>query len=163
MRAAYHAETVLEAQAALSVLVAELEVRYPGAAASLREGLEETLTVLRLGVPPTLARTLRSTNPIWGYRRVHGELAVLGIAVAPSTVWEILKQEDLDPVPERASTTWADFLRSQAETLLADNLIETVTLTGQRQYILAVTSMPPGASGCWALPPIRSLSGPSRR
>jgi hypothetical protein len=35
-----------------------------GAAASLREGLDETLTVLRLGVPPTLARTLRSTNCI---------------------------------------------------------------------------------------------------
>ena len=32
---------------------------HPGAAASLREGLTETLTVLRLGVPPTLARTLR--------------------------------------------------------------------------------------------------------
>ena len=37
---------------------------HPGAAASLREGLAETLTVLRLGVPPTLARTLRSTNCI---------------------------------------------------------------------------------------------------
>ena len=37
---------------------------HPGAAASLREGLDQTLTVLRLGVPPTLARTLRSTNCI---------------------------------------------------------------------------------------------------
>lgn len=35
-----------------------------------------------------------------------------------STVWEILKQEGLDPAPERASTTWADFLRSQADALL---------------------------------------------
>ena len=41
-----------------------LRWRSPGAAASLREGLQETLTVLRLGVPPTLARTLRSTNAI---------------------------------------------------------------------------------------------------
>jgi hypothetical protein len=39
-------------------------VPSPGAAASLREGLDQTLTVLRLGVPPTLARTLRSTNCI---------------------------------------------------------------------------------------------------
>jgi hypothetical protein len=38
--------------------------QHTGAAASLREGLDETLTVLRLGVPPTLARTLRSTNSI---------------------------------------------------------------------------------------------------
>ncbi|MBG0814630.1 integrase core domain-containing protein [Planomonospora sp. ID82291] len=77
-------------------------------------------------------------NPSWGYRRVHGELAVLGITVAPSTVWEILKQEGVDPAPERASVTWADFLRSQADALLACDFIETVTLTGQRQYILAV-------------------------
>lgn len=45
-------------------LAAELGKTHPGAAASLREGLDETLTVLRLGVPPTLARTLRSTNAI---------------------------------------------------------------------------------------------------
>lgn len=37
---------------------------HPGAAGSLREGMAETLTVLRLDVPPTLARTLRSTNAV---------------------------------------------------------------------------------------------------
>ncbi|MEU7894111.1 hypothetical protein AB0B45_14745 [Nonomuraea sp. NPDC049152] len=77
-------------------------------------------------------------NPSWGYRRVHGELTMLGIKVAASTVWEILKQEGLDPAPERASITWADFLRSQADALLACDFIETVTLNGRRQYILAV-------------------------
>jgi putative transposase len=64
MRAAYHAGAALEAQAQLSALARELDKTHPGAAASLREGLAETLTVLRLGVPPTLARTLRSTNAI---------------------------------------------------------------------------------------------------
>ena len=64
IRAAYHAETALAAQAELEALAAELDKTHPGAAASLREGLPETLTVLRLGVPPTLARTLRSTNAI---------------------------------------------------------------------------------------------------
>lgn len=64
MRKAYHAETALAAQGQLESLAAELDKTHPGAAASLREGLEETLTVLRLGVAPTLARTLRSTNPI---------------------------------------------------------------------------------------------------
>ncbi|MEV1172666.1 hypothetical protein, partial [Nonomuraea sp. NPDC049784] len=63
---------------------------------------------------------------------------MLGITVAPSTVWEILKQEGLDPAPERASSTWADFLRSQADAILACDYIETFTLNGQRQYILAV-------------------------
>jgi transposase len=98
----------------------------------------------RPGRPPTV-RSIRALilrlvreNPGWGYRRVHGELATLDIKIAPSTVWEILKQEGLDPAPQRASTTWADFLRSQADALLACDFVETVTLNGQRQYILAV-------------------------
>jgi putative transposase len=64
MRRAYRAESALAAEAELTGLAAELDRTHPGAAASLREGLDETLTVLRLGVPPTLARTLRSTNAI---------------------------------------------------------------------------------------------------
>jgi putative transposase len=64
MRAAYHADSAIVAQAQLEALAKELEHTHPGAAGSLREGLAETLTVLRLGVSPTLARTLRSTNAI---------------------------------------------------------------------------------------------------
>jgi len=64
MRAAYHAPSAIIAEAQLEALARELEHTHPGAAGSLREGLSETLTVLRLGVPPTLARTLRSTNCI---------------------------------------------------------------------------------------------------
>ena len=64
MTDAYHAPSALEAEAALLALAKELDRTHPGAADSLREGLHETLTVLRLGVPPTLARTLRSTNCI---------------------------------------------------------------------------------------------------
>src|SRR5262249_3389812 len=64
MRQAYHAESALKAEAELTELARELGKTHPGAAASLREGMAETLTVLRLGVCPTLARTLRSTNTI---------------------------------------------------------------------------------------------------
>jgi putative transposase len=64
MRTAYHAPSAILAEAQLEALARELEHTHPGAAGSLREGLAETLTVLRLGVPPTLARTLRSTNCI---------------------------------------------------------------------------------------------------
>jgi transposase-like protein len=64
MRQAYHAESAIVAEAQLEALAKELERTHPGAAASLREGLAETLTVLRLRVSPTLARTLRSTNSI---------------------------------------------------------------------------------------------------
>ncbi len=65
MRAAYHADSALDAQAQLEALARELDKTHPGAAVSPREGMAETLTVLRLDLPPTLARTLRSTNAIW--------------------------------------------------------------------------------------------------
>jgi hypothetical protein len=64
MRRAYHADSALDAHAQLEALARELDKTHPGAAGSLREGMDETLTVLRLDVPPTLARTLRSTNAI---------------------------------------------------------------------------------------------------
>jgi len=75
----------------------------------------------RPGRPPTvrsiktLVLRLTRENPSWGYRRIHGELAALGIKVAPSTVWEILKGRryrsrarptapDLARVPAQPST-----------------------------------------------------------
>jgi hypothetical protein len=64
MRAAYRNPDPLVAQADLEALARELDRSHPGAAASLREGLAETLTIGRLGVPPTPARTRRSTNSI---------------------------------------------------------------------------------------------------
>lgn len=85
-----------------------------------------------------LVLRLARENPSWGYRRLHGELLVLGIKVAASTVWKMLKEAGINPAPERACSTWADFLRSQAEALLACDFLETVTLTGTRLYVLAV-------------------------
>jgi hypothetical protein len=58
-----NAESALAAEALLTALARELDKTHPSAA-SLREGMDETLTVLRLDVPPTLAPTLRSTNAI---------------------------------------------------------------------------------------------------
>ena len=77
-------------------------------------------------------------NPSWGYRRVHGELLVLAAKIAASTVREILKDAGNDPAPERSSTTWAAFLRSQADVPLACDFLETVTMSGARLYVLAV-------------------------
>jgi len=64
MRAAYRNPDPLAGEADLEALARQLAKSHPGAAGSLREGLTETFTVARLGVPPTLARTLRSTNAI---------------------------------------------------------------------------------------------------
>ena len=58
--------------------------------------------------------------------------------VAPSTVWEILKEAGIDPAPGRAATTWASFLQSQAEGLLACDFFETVTLSGTRVRIAVI-------------------------
>jgi len=85
-----------------------------------------------------LVLRLAQENTTWGYRRVHGELLTLGITVAASTVWEILREAGIDPSHDRTATTWATFLRSQAHALLAADFIETVTLTGTRMYILTV-------------------------
>ena len=77
-------------------------------------------------------------NPAWGYWRIHGELAILGIKAGASTVWQILKDAGIEPAPDRAATTWSTFLRSQAEAILACDFFETATLAGQRQYVLAM-------------------------
>jgi putative transposase len=94
---------------------------------------------------PTTVRSIRllvlqlaRENPTWGYRRIHGELAVLGIKVAASTIWEILRAAGIDPSPQRTTTTWGTFIRSQADTLLACDFFETITLTGTRLHVLTV-------------------------
>jgi hypothetical protein len=50
-----------------------------------------------------LVLRLASENPSWGYRRIHGELMGLGISVAPSTVWKLLREAWIDPAPRRVS------------------------------------------------------------
>lgn len=64
LQRAYRTTDVKQAQRQLEALARQLEDLYPSAAASLREGLEETLTVLALGVGDTLRRALATTNTI---------------------------------------------------------------------------------------------------
>jgi len=61
---AYELADATAAQAQLQELARQLERSHPGAASSLREGMEETLTVQRLGITGNLYRTLRNTNVI---------------------------------------------------------------------------------------------------
>ncbi|WP_327003204.1 helix-turn-helix domain-containing protein [Dactylosporangium sp. NBC_01737] len=107
--------------------------RHAAGSRPKRPGRPRTMHSVR-----TLVLRLARENPSWGYRRLHGELLVPGVKVAASTVWEILKDAGIDPAPERACSTWADFLRSQADALLACDFLETVTLTGARMYVFAV-------------------------
>ena len=61
------------------------------------------------GVARLVVRLARE-NPRWGHRRIHGELTKPGIAVAPSSVWEILRAAGIDPAPRRSGPTWRQFL-----------------------------------------------------
>jgi transposase InsO family protein len=98
----------------------------------------------RTGRPTTrrniqaLVRRLAGENPEWGYRRIHGELAGLGVKVAASTVWEILKASGIDPARRRTGPTWSQFLRSQAEAILACDFFTVDLLDGTQAYVLAV-------------------------
>ena len=64
MNQAYECRDVKRAKRLLEALAARLESEHPGAAASLREGLDETLTVIELNLPERLQLSLRTTNPI---------------------------------------------------------------------------------------------------
>ena len=86
----------------------------------------------------TLVLRLARENPEWGYRRIHGELAGLGVKVAASTVWEILKASGTGPAPRRTGQTWSQFLRSQAEAILACDFFTIDLLDGTCAYVLAV-------------------------
>jgi transposase len=71
----------------------------------------------RPGRPPTVPGIARlvirlAKEPAGGHRRIHGELAKLGVTVAPSTVWEILHSAGIDPSPRRLGPTWRQFLRA---------------------------------------------------
>ena len=98
----------------------------------------------RTGRPATrrnikaLVLRLARENPEWGYRRIHGELAGLGANVAASTVWEILRTNGIDPAARRTGPTWAQFLRSQAEAILACDFFSVDLLDGTRAYVLTV-------------------------
>jgi putative transposase len=108
-----------------------------------RPGRPRTIRSVRL-----LVLRLARENPGWGYRRIHGELLVLGVKVAASTVWEILKQAGIDPAPDRASTTWASFLRSQADALLACDFFETGTLARISTQRIGPSASRTGIGGC---------------
>jgi putative transposase len=75
-------------------------------------------------------------NPGWGYRRIHGELAGLGYKLAPSTVWQIVKDAGLDPAPRRSGQTWRALLETQAKTILAADFFHVDTVFLRRLYVL---------------------------
>ena len=89
---------------------------------------------------PTITRLvlrMARDNENRGYRRITGELAGLGITVAPSTVWKILKKHGIDPAPRRSGPTWTAFLRSQAEAIIACDFFTVDLLDDTKAHVMA--------------------------
>ena len=110
-------------------------VRHSWAARSMRGRTGRPAT--RRNVRALVLRLARE-NPEWGYRRIHGELVGLGVKIAASTAWEILKNAGIDPAPRRSGLAWSQFLRSQAEAILACDFFTADLLDGTQAYVLAV-------------------------
>src|SRR6266480_4369642 len=110
-------------------------VRRRGAARSRRGRSGRPAT--RRNIKALVLRLARE-NPEWGYRRIYGELAGLGVGVSASTVWEILKKAGIDPAPRRTGPAWSQFLRSQAEAILACDFFTVDLLDGAQAYVLTV-------------------------
>jgi putative transposase len=128
----------------------------------------------RGGRPPVDARLvamiaqMARENPGWGYKRIQGELLGLGYQVGASTVRRVLRRLRILPAPLRSRTTWRQFTRSQAATMLACDFFHVdcaVTLrrlyvffvieAGSRHvHVLGVTAHPDGA---WTVQQARNL------
>jgi hypothetical protein len=120
---------------------------------------------------PGIARLvvrLAKENPPWGYRRIHGKPTKLGVTVAPSTVWEILRAAGIDPAPRRSGPAWRQFLHAQTAGILAAGLParghraaeETVVLIfiehgARRMHLGGVTANPTGE---WTVQQARKLA-----
>ena len=62
----------------------------------------------------------------------------MGVKIAASTIWEILKTNNIGPAPRRTGPTWSQFLRSQAEAILACDFFTVDLLNGTQAYVLTV-------------------------
>ena len=79
---------------------------------------------------------LATENPRWGYQRIKGELAGLGVTVSSSSIRNVLRRHGLDPTPRRRATTWRQFMRQQAAYIIACDFFTVDTVFLRRIYVL---------------------------
>jgi transposase InsO family protein len=75
-------------------------------------------------------------NPRWGCIRIRGELAKLGIRVSATKIRTLLRRAGLGPAPRRGGPTWSEFLRAQAQAILAVDFFTVETLLLRTLYVL---------------------------
>ena len=98
----------------------------------------------RRGLDPSvieLVLRMARENPRWGYQRIVGECAKLGIQVSATSVRNILRRHRLGPAPRRGGPTWAQFLRAQAAGVLACDFLTVETVGLSRLHVLFVIEL----------------------
>lgn len=91
---------------------------------------------------------LARENPRWGYLRIVGECAKLGVTVSATSVRNVLRRHRLKPAPRRSGPTWVEFLRAQAAGTLACDFFSVDTVTLRRLYVLFfIVRVPKMSSG----------------
>jgi putative transposase len=83
-----------------------------------------------------LVLRLACENPRWGYQRIVGELAGLGVRVSATSVAKTLRQAGLPPAGARVELSWRDFLRAHAASIIACDFFTVETLCLGRLYVL---------------------------
>ncbi len=83
-----------------------------------------------------LVLSLARDNPRWGYQRIVGELAGVGVRVSATSVAKILRKAGLSPAGARAQLSWDKFLRAHAASMLACDFFTVETLWLGRLYVL---------------------------
>jgi putative transposase len=111
---------------------------------------------------------LARENPRWGYPRITGELLKLGLRVSPSTVRRILLTAGSGPAPRRSGPSWQQFLRQQAESMLACDFFTVETISLRRFYVLFLIELESrrvhlagcttNPTGAWVTQQARNLS-----
>jgi transposase InsO family protein len=84
---------------------------------------------------------LARENPRWGYLRIVGELKKLGVPVSKTSVAAVLRRQGFRPAPRRAGPTWSQFLRAQAELVLATDFFTVDSMLLRRYYVLFVVEV----------------------
>jgi putative transposase len=79
---------------------------------------------------------LARENPRWGYERIAGELQGLGVQVAPTSVRRILAAAGLGPAGARDALSWREFIRGQAQSMIACDFFTVDTISLRRIYVL---------------------------
>jgi hypothetical protein len=98
-------------------------------------------------------------NPTWGYRRIHGDLAAMGVTLAPFSIWAILRRNGIEPSPRRSGPTWAEFCRAQTKGLLACDFFSVDTVLLRRLYVLFFIELESASSISPVSLPIRRAPG----